>query len=154
MLTSTLGAVLFTVLVVGGLTVPALRRLGVECDVAVDRRDKGDVSRSPNPKRTTRQSGKTYDERADATAVLVRSNADDGPAAKRGGGRRDRSEGGKTFGSFDDAEGGGTYGIDVRETFRFVDRQYITPMFTLEENSRDAGNGDGNGNGGDGADSR
>jgi NhaP-type Na+/H+ or K+/H+ antiporter len=154
MLTSTLGAVLFTVLVVGGLTVPALRRLGVECDVAVDRRVTGDVSRSPNPKRTTRQSGKTYDERADATAVLVRSNADDGPAAKRGGGRRDRSEGGKTFGSFDDAEGGGTYGIDVRETFRFVDRQYITPMFTLEENSRDAGNGDGNGNGGDGADSR
>ena len=160
MLTSTLGAVLFTVLVVGGLTVPALRRLGVECDVAVDvSRVKGDVSRSPNPsRRTTRHA---YDERADATAVLVRSNADDGPAAKRGGGRRDRSEGGKTFGSFDDADGGGTsYGIDVRETFRFVDRQYITPMFTLEENSRDAGNGNGNGNGngdgdgGDGADSR
>jgi hypothetical protein len=71
----------------------------------------------------------------------VRSNADDGPAAKRGGGRRDQSEGGKTFGSFDDADGGGThYGIDVRETFKFVDRQYITPMFTLEEGSRDAGN--------------
>jgi hypothetical protein len=28
----------------------------------------------------------------------------------------------------------------VRETFKFVDRQYITPMFTLEEGSRDAGN--------------
>ena len=157
MLTSTLGAVLFTVLVVGGLTVPALRRLGVECDVAVDRRDNTRMNRdAPRSKRTTHHA---YDERSDATAVLVRSNADDGPAAKRGGGRRDRSEGGKTFGSFDDADGGGThYGIDVRETFKFVDRQYITPMFTLEEGSRDAGGrrdaGDGNGNGGDGGDSR
>ena len=109
------------------------------------------MSRSPNPKRTTRH---VYDERGDATAVLVRSNADDGPAAKRGGGRRDRSEGGKTFGSIDDTDGGGAYGIDVRETFRFVDRQYITPMFTLEENSRDAGDGNGGGNGNGGADSR
>ena len=71
--------------------------------------------------------------------VLVRSEKDDGPAAKRGGGRRDRAEGGgKTFGSFDEADG--SYGIDVRETFRFVDRQYITPMFTLEESKRDVGN--------------
>jgi NhaP-type Na+/H+ or K+/H+ antiporter len=152
MLTSTLGAVLFTVLVVGGLTVPALRRLGVECDVAVDRRDKADASR--HPKRPTHRA---YDERSDATAVLVRSNADDGPASKRpAGGRRDTSEGshGKTFGSFDDADGGGTYGMDVRETFRFVDRQYITPMFTLDEGSRDSPrDGDGIGNGGDGGDS-
>ena len=44
--------------------------------------------------------------------------------------------------------------MDVRETFRFVDRQYITPMFTLDEGSRDSPrDGDGIGNGGDGGDS-
>ena len=105
MLTSTLGAVLFTVLVVGGLTVPALRRLGVECDVAVDRRDNNRLiagARRSAPHLTITRTTSA----PDATAVLVRSNADDGPAAKRGGSRRDRSEGGKTFGSFDDARRG------------------------------------------------
>ena len=92
---------------------------------------------------------------ADQTLVPQRPSTarrSDARAAPRR--RRDRSEGGKTFGSIDDTDGGGAYGIDVRETFRFVDRQYITPMFTLEENSRDAGDGNGGGNGNGGADSR
>jgi hypothetical protein len=167
MLTSTLGAVLFTVLVVGGLTAAALRRLGVECDVDFSQRSVEQKPRRGRGGLFTARGGNTNggtgvvvgaglgggpsDESkpndadrddADATAVLVRSEKDDGPAAKRGA-RRDRRDGGgnKTFGSFDEDDATlGPYGIDVRETFKFVDRQYITPMFTLEEGSRDAGN--------------
>jgi hypothetical protein len=167
MLTSTLGAVLFTVLVVGGLTAAALRRLGVECDVDFSQRSVDQKPRRGRGGLFTARGGNTNggtgvvvgaglgggpsDESkpndadrddADATAVLVRSEKDDGPAAKRGA-RRDRRDGGgnKTFGSFDEDDATlGPYGIDVRETFKFVDRQYITPMFTLEEGSRDAGN--------------
>ena len=156
MLTSTLGAVLFTVLVVGGLVVPALRRLGIECDGETISREntraglrsgRGAASENDADRRRkgkggvlTGESQMRQGESMDAESlVLVRSEKDDGPAAKRGGGRRDRAEGGgKTFGSFDEADG--SYGIDVRETFRFVDRQYITPMFTLEESKRDVGN--------------
>jgi NhaP-type Na+/H+ or K+/H+ antiporter len=167
MLTSTLGAVLFTVLVVGGLTAAALRRLGVECDVDFSQRSVDQKPRRGRGGLFTARGGSTNGgtgvvvgaglgggpsdaskpndadrDDADATAVLVRSEKDDGPAAKRGA-RRDRRDGGgnKTFGSFDEDDATlGPYGIDVRETFKFVDRQYITPMFTLEEGSRDAGN--------------
>ena len=149
MLTSTLGAVLFTVLVVGGLTVPALRRLGVECDVASVGGGAGRAARRDRSVRAAfggtgavdapdRREGARAPE-SDAVAVLVRSEKDDGPAAKRGAWRRDRSEGGKTREASDEADG--SYGVDMHETFKFVDRQYITPMFTLEEGSRDAGNG-------------
>ena len=167
MLTSTLGAVLFTVLVVGGLTAAALRRLGVECDVDHSQKPRaksrglfaargassngivgaglGGLGSGVGPSEETsssreRERNDTDRDDAASTAVLVRSEKDDGPAAKRGA-RRDRRDGGKTFGSFDEDDATlGPYGIDVRETFKFVDRQYITPMFTLEEGSRDAGN--------------
>ena len=132
--------------IVGGLVVPALRRLGIECDGETISREntraglrsgRGAASENDADRRRkgkggvlTGESQMRQGESMDAESlVLVRSEKDDGPAAKRGGGRRDRAEGGgKTFGSFDEADG--SYGIDVRETFRFVDRQYITPMFT------------------------
>ena len=131
MLTSTLGAVLFTVLVVGGLTAAALRRLGVECDVDHSQKPRaksrglfaargasangvvgaglgglgggvGPSEESSSLSSREREKNDTDRDDAASTAVLVRSEKDDGPAAKRGA-RRDRRNGGnKTFGSFDE----------------------------------------------------
>ena len=136
MLTSTLGAVLFTVLVVGGLTVPALRR---SASSATSRSTAAIIIELIATRRDRRYDDHAYDERptVGGFSALERGRRSGGEAR---GGRRDRSERGRWPGRSTHADGGGThYGIDVRETFKFVDRQYITSMFTLEEGSRDAG---------------
>ena len=142
MLTSTLGAVLFTVLVVGGATVPALKRLNIECNV-FDTKDKAFSGNKGLPERASGGSSvlpnTVHDPRA--TASL-----------KRGAGRRMDSP--AAFGSNDEPDEGSGSGsgfdfnsIDVRESFHFIDRQYITPMFTLDEGNRDGNSYESSGGG-------
>jgi hypothetical protein len=142
MLTSTLGAVLFTVLVVGGATVPALKRLNIECNV-FDTKDKAFSGNKGLPERASGGSSvlpnTVHDPRA--TASL-----------KRGAGRRLDSP--AAFGSNDEPDEGSGSGsgfdfnsIDVRESFHFIDRQYITPMFTLDEGNRDGNSYESSGGG-------
>ena len=149
MLTSTLGAVLFTVLVVGGLTVPALKKLNIEC--GFDGSDlKGGGSSSKQRGTFDTRSERASDSTGNlstvdsASSVLVNSEKDEGPALKRG---QRRGENPGTFGSLDesdpDSRGFDFNAIDMRESFKFIDRQYITPMFTLEEENRDSGAGEG-----------
>ena len=149
MLTSTLGAVLFTVLVVGGLTVPALKKLNIEC--GFDGSDlKGGGSSSKQRGTFDTRSERASDSTGNlstvdsASSVLVNSEKDEGPALKRG---QRRGENPGTFGSLDesdpDSRGFDFNAIDMRESFKFIDRQYITPMFMLEEENRDSGAGEG-----------
>ena len=80
MLTGTLGAVLFTVLVVGGFVVPALEHLGIRAT-----RGGANGANGANGGGTFRDAGgSSSDARSeDEVAVLIRSEKSDGAASKR-----------------------------------------------------------------------
>ena len=136
MLTGTLGAVLFTVLVVGGFVVPALEHLGIRAT-----RGGANGANGANGGGTFGDAGgSSSDARSeDEVAVLIRSEKSDGAASKRsrgvvvGGG----AGGGHT--SRDATADEDEYGRAVRDSFRSIDERFLTPYFTLDEGEAAAG---------------
>lgn len=138
MLTGTLGAVLFTVLVVGGLVVPALEYLGMSTK-------RGGGNGGINGGGSSGDAGgSSSDARSeDEVAVLINSEKSDGAASKRS---RGGAGGGQT--SRDATTDEDDYGRVVRDSFRTIDERFLTPYFTLDEGDTKTGEAGSSGGGG------
>ena len=134
MLTGTLGAVLFTVLVVGGFVVPALEHLGIRAT-----RGGANGANGANGGGTFRDAGgSSSDARSeDEVAVLIRSEKSDGAASTPRASSSRRRRGGHT--SRDATADEDEYGRAVRDSFRSIDERFLTPYFTLDEGKAAAG---------------
>ena len=139
MLTGTLGAVLFTVLVVGGLVVPALEYLGISTK-------RGGGNGGINGGGSSGDAGgSSSDARSeDEVAVLINSEKSDGAASKRSS--RGGAGGGQT--SRDATTDEDDYGRVVRDSFRTIDERFLTPYFTLDEGDTKTGEAGSSGGGG------
>ena len=157
-LTGCLGAVVFTTLVVGGLTTRALGWLGISTASAAGAgagaggrggRTGGSVQPSP-PSRSgslgaaasasamerggvaeDRSTSSDDDDAEAGTRALVTSGRSDGGTHQRGG---NRLAAGSSRGSLTDVS---AEDVDYMEHARTIDERYLTPLFTLQEGDRD-----------------
>ena len=150
-LTGTLGAVVFTTLIVGGLTTRALSTLGIG-------------TRGSHPATWTSATSATHE---GGPPSMSRTSSATASAMERGGG----GDGGGEVGNDDESEAGtralltsgrsdgGTHrrggsasnlltasssmepaDVDYMEHARTIDKRYLTPLFTLQEGDRDGVN--------------
>jgi hypothetical protein len=145
-LTGTLGAVVFTTLVVGGLTTRALSFLGIGTRGSISH---GSATHEGGPPSMSRTSSATAsamerggggdgggegggdDESEAGTRALLTSGRSDGGTHRRGGSASNLLTASSSMEPAD---------VDYMEHARTIDKRYLTPLFTLQEGDRDGVN--------------
>ena len=145
-LTGTLGAVVFTTLVVGGLTTRALSTLGIGTRGSTSHGSAAHEGGAASMSRTSSATASAMerggggdgggevggdDESEAGTRALLTSGRSDGGTHRRGGSASNLLTASSSMEPAD---------VDYMEHARTIDKRYLTPLFTLQEGDRDGVN--------------
>ena len=140
-LTGTLGAVVFTTLIVGGLTTRALSALGIgtrgSAHGSAAHEGAPSMSRTSSATASAMERGggdgggeRGDDESEAGTRALLTSGRSDGGTHRRGGSASNLT----ASSAMEPAD------VDYMDHARTIDKRYLTPLFTLQEGDRDGVN--------------